>query len=535
MRSLYRVIFISISTFLFLSNALSQVLDGADQVPGQYLIQFNSHENLNKFHDKLASDRSFIQSKTLGKNSSIVSIYAPDLTYENLKEIVSNLDGVVAFQKDYYLEERSKTPNDPLFNSDQWDMRIIKAPEAWDFTTGGKTPLGHEIVVAVLDNGFYPEHPDLIENLFTNTAEIPGNGIDDDDNGYIDDVHGANLETNNGTHSNATHGAGVMGILGASGNNGMGISGVNWNVKIMPVSRAVANVSALIEGYEYIKEFRKKFNQSHGQEGAFIVASNLSAGISKKFPIDQPIWCNMYDSLGYAGVLSTGATANANTDVDAEGDLPSTCESEFLIVVTNTTQNDVKYGSAGYGSKSVDLGAPGDGCTSTADPIGYASFGGTSCATPHVTGAIALMYAASTCALETTYMDYPVESARAVRNAILNNVDKLPSLNGVTVTGGRLNLLRMITNCVASTSSYNTIKFDIYPNPVQESLTVELGDMLTNNILIQLIDIQGRVVGQTKYLTAEKIIQPVNSLSPGIYCIRVISGRYAGSTKFVKL
>ena len=130
MRSLYRVVFISISTFLFLSNALSQVLDGADQVPGQYLIQFNSHENLNKFHDKLASDRSFIQSKTLGKNSSIVSIYAPDLTYENLKEIVSNLDGVVAFQKDYYLEERSKTPNDPLFNSDQWDMRIIKAPEA---------------------------------------------------------------------------------------------------------------------------------------------------------------------------------------------------------------------------------------------------------------------------------------------------------------------------------------------------------------------------------------------------------------------
>ena len=80
-------------------------------------------------------------------------------------------------------------------------------------------------------------------------------------------MHGPNLETNNGTHSNATHGAGVMGILGASGNNGMGISGLNWNVKIMPVSRAVANVSALIEGYEYIKEFRKKFNQSHGQDG----------------------------------------------------------------------------------------------------------------------------------------------------------------------------------------------------------------------------------------------------------------------------
>ena len=132
-------------------------------------------------------------------------------------------------------------------------------------------------------------------------------------------------------------------------------------------------------------------------------------------------------------------------------------------------------------------------------------------------------------------MDYPVESARAVRNAILNNVDKLPSLNGVTVTGGRLNLLRMITNCVASTSSYNTIKFDIYPNPVEESLTVELGDMLTNNILIQLIDIQGRVVDQTKYLTADKIIQPVNSLSPGIYCIRVMSGKFAGSTKFLKL
>ncbi|MBL0119767.1 MAG: T9SS type A sorting domain-containing protein [Saprospiraceae bacterium] len=93
----------------------------------------------------------------------------------------------------------------------------------------------------------------------------------------------------------------------------------------------------------------------------------------------------------------------------------------------------------------------------------------------------------------------------------------------------------MITNCVASTSSYNTIKFDIYPNPVEESLTVELGDMLTNNILIQIIDLQGRVVGQTKYLIADKIIQPVKSLSPGIYCIRVMSGKFAGSTKFLKL
>ncbi len=364
MKQIYLFSSLLLSLFIIRETASAQVLEGRDFIPGQYLIQFDSRINVEKFQEKTAASRAGYEVEILGKESNIVTISYPTLTMDELTEYIRNLDGVVAFQKDYYLEERNKIPNDPLFTPNQWNMKIIKAPEAWDITTGGITPIGHEIVVGVLDGGFYVNHPDLIDNLFTNIAEIPGNGIDDDDNGFIDDIHGVNLDNNSGTHAEASHGTSVMGIIGAKGDNGQGVTGVNWNVKILPVSRAVANISALIRGYEYLLDFRKKFNASQGQEGAFIVATNLSAGQSHKFPIDQPIWCNMYETLGLSGIISAGATSNANEDVDEVGDLPSTCESEFLMIVTNTTSNDMLYTNSGYGFKSVDLGAPGEGCTS---------------------------------------------------------------------------------------------------------------------------------------------------------------------------
>jgi len=533
-------LFLSLPVLFFISffspGIQAQVLDGKDCVPGRYLIQFNSRKNVDRFCANIAAARKPIRAESCGPSSSIITVEATDLSWEDCLELVANTDGVVAVQKDYYLEERSKTPNDALFVSNQWDMRKIQAPEAWDYTTGGKTPLGHDIVVGILDAGFYVDHPDLSANLFVNHAEIPGNGIDDDNNGYIDDVNGVNLETNNGTHQTATHGTGVMGIIGAQGNNGIGLAGVNWNVKIIPVSRAVASVASLIRGYEYLRDFRKKFNATGGEEGALVVATNLSAGLSKKWPADQPIWCNMYDSLGQEGILSTGATVNANTNVDVEGDLPSTCESEFLIVVTNTNQNDIKHQLAGFGSTSVDLGAPGEGSTSTASPEGYDPFGGTSCATPHVTGAIALMYAQPGSGLEHTYMNYPVQSARSVRNAILNNVDKISSLSGITVTGGRLNLFRMLTGFVASAPGYYPQQMTVFPNPAGNYINIDLNDSVSRYYLIEVADIHGVSMLRQKYMTNERRISiDLPQLNSGTYLLKITGENINGFARFVKI
>ena len=149
--------------------------------------------------------------------------------------------------------------------------------------------------------------------------------------------------------------------MGASGNNTIGCTGVSWKVKLLLISEATS-ISNVIEGYQYVLDIRKKFNQSDGEEGAYVVASNLSAGIDNVFPDQNPLyehWCEIYDELGKEGVLSINATTNNNTNIDLEGDMPGTCGSNFLITVTNSDLNDNKVANAGYGIDGIDLAAPG--------------------------------------------------------------------------------------------------------------------------------------------------------------------------------
>jgi Subtilase family len=147
-------------------------------------------------------------------------------------------------QFNHYVTMRSNFPNDPRFG-EQWGLHNtgqnggtpdadIDAPEAWDISTGGNTALGDEIVVAVIDGGFFLNAPDL--DFWKNVHEIPGNGIDDDNNGYIDDYDGWNAYLSTGYIPPDPHGTHVTGIACAKGNNSMGTSGVNWNVKIMPIA-----------------------------------------------------------------------------------------------------------------------------------------------------------------------------------------------------------------------------------------------------------------------------------------------------------
>ena len=360
-----------------------------------------------------------------------------ELREDKMRRLNANADVRVIQNNHTNITLREAIPDDPFFGQ-QWAPAIMNLPQAWEeFTTGGVTATGDTIVVAVIDGGADWTHEDL--NCWENAHEIPNNGIDDDGNGYIDDFHGWNAYNHNGYVGSNNHGTHVSGIIGAVGNNGKGVCGVNWNVKIMPIGGSSSNESIVVEAYSYVLEMRARYNETDGEEGAFIVATNSSFGVDYGNPDDYPIWCSMYDEMGNVGILSCGAGPNMNVNVDVVGDVPSACPGNYLIGITNTTSDDVKYTGAGYGINNIDIGAPGTSIYSTLPNNNYCNMTGTSMATPQVSGTIALMYAALPEEMMIACKNDPANFCLSMRHHLLNGADHLPSLDGLVASGRRLN------------------------------------------------------------------------------------------------
>jgi len=373
---------------------------------------------------------------------------------------VSNHPAVSIAQLNYLVTLRETVPNDPQL-SQQWHHintgagggtvdADIDSDLAWDITTGGLTALGDEIVVCVIEGGNL-NHPDLAPNAWVNTQEIPGNGIDDDGNGYIDDYLGWNVGNNTDNVATGGHGTQVMGMIGAKGDNNLGVVGANWNVKIMAVSGQNANNQAsVIAAYTYPLVMRQLYNSSGGAQGAFVVATNASWGIDNGDPASVPLWCAFYDTLGENGILNCGATANNNVNIDVVGDIPTACPSPYMVSVTATNNNDVRTFSA-YGVINVDVGAPGSNVYTTSGTNGYGSTSGTSFASPLTAGVIALIYSTPCPAFMQMVHADPQLGADMVLQALYNGVDIVPNLVGQTVTGGRINaynsIMEILNNC----------------------------------------------------------------------------------------
>ncbi len=356
---------------------------------------------------------------------------------DKMHRLAANKDVRVIQNNHTNIMLREAIPNDPYFDM-QWAPAIMSLPQAWEtFTTGGVTATGDTIVVAVIDGGMDWTHEDL--NCWENRHEIPNNSIDDDGNGYVDDYRGWNAYNHNGYVGSHYHGTHVSGIVGAVGNNEKGVCGVNWNVKVMPIAGSSGDESIVVEAYAYALEMRARYNETQGEEGAFVVATNSSFGVDYGDPNDYPIWCAMYDEMGDVGILSCGAGPNMNVNVDEVGDVPSTCPGDYLIGITNTTSDDVKYGSAGYGVTNIDIGAPGTAIYSTTPNNGYNGSTGTSMATPQVAGTIALMYAALPEEMMQDCKDDPAHFSLIMKYHLLNGADHLPSLDGLVASGRRLN------------------------------------------------------------------------------------------------
>jgi subtilisin family serine protease len=521
-------------------------------VPGELIVMLNSNVSAQSVTNYYTTANLRIKEPLV----EWMNIWLFEFDYSRISQevILSEIrkhTGVAIAQSNHYITERSYSPlifpNDTRF-SEQWALNNtgqtggtvdadIDAPEAWNIITGGYTATGDSIIVAVVDGGFYLTHPDL--KYWINYAEIPGNSIDDDSNGYVDDYYGWNAINNTGNITGNTHGSHVSGIAGALGNNNLGVCGVNWNVKIMAVQGSSTQEAVVVRAYGYVLKQRRIYDQTNGQRGAFVVSTNSSFGVNYGQPANYPLWCAFYDSLGTKGILNACATANLNINVDIQGDIPTACPSEWMVSVTNTRHDDTKNPGAAYGQLTIDLGAPGTNILSTYTSGNYSLMTGTSMATPHVAGAIALMYAGASPQFIQAYKQNPGTISLIVKQRLLASVDTIPALQNITVSNGRLNiykalLLMQLPVSNPKVTSVIPARFNLYqnyPNPFNP-LTIISYDIPTKSLVtLKVFDILGRevaiLINGVKDAGNYEVTFDAGKLSSGVYFYKLESQGYS--------
>src|SRR5205814_6142549 len=317
------------------------------------------------------------------------------------------------------------TPNDPRREA-LWGLDKINASQAWDQSTGDPG-----IVVATVDTGIDYTHPDLAANVWTNPGEIPGNNIDDDQNGYIDDVHGINTLNHTGdVRDDDGHGTHVAGTIGAVGNNGLGVVGINWTVKIISVKIFSADDSAgtagAVEGYDYLIALK--------EHGVNIRVINNSWGS----PVPSQALYEAVCAAEAAGILTVCAAGNSSLNADQRPAYPAGLDCQSLISVAASTRDDELASFSNFGPLTVALAAPGESVLSTYRGAGhYLLESGTSMASPHVAGAAALLLAQNNSL-----------TPSALKALLMATVDPLASLQGRVISGGRLNIGRAMAQLV---------------------------------------------------------------------------------------
>ncbi|RME61402.1 MAG: hypothetical protein D6780_01795, partial [Candidatus Dadabacteria bacterium] len=456
-------------------------------IKGEYIIGFSEHApqaaltNLNSLNARPLNQKGSLlvvspfNFSTTNKES-LVEDYNPEKAKAVCKTIKKQLPGI-AFCEPNAVLSAFNTPNDTYFPK-QWGMKKIKAEKAWDIKTSS------EVIVAIIDTGVDYNHPDLAKNMWHNPNEIPNNGVDDDGNGIIDDVYGANFFAGTGDPlDDNSHGSHVAGVIAGVSNNNRGIVGINWSGKIMALkflnSFGAGSVAGAVSAIDYaIAKGAKVLNCSWG--GPF-PSKALQAAITR---------------AEKAGVLIVAAAGNSGNDSDKNPLYPAAFKNSNIISVAATDEDDNLASFSNYGTQSVDIAAPGVNILSTIYRGYYYYFSGTSMATPHVAGAAALVWS-----------KYPNESYSQIKKRILNTADKLPTLKGLISSEGRLNLYKALTQ----TPSVETVPpSNVESLNIQNMYTLTFNDAVKRNFYVEY---EGSGKTDVKFLNKagiEKFSCPLN-------------------------
>lgn len=484
-------------------------INNSDYDPNSILVRFNSVADADAFSN--LTSRTTSQLSVSGEVANFLVPGLRTITFDGSQFTVTQMMATlaqnpsVAYVEPNYIMRMQLTPNDTRFgelyamnNTGQTISGTagvadadVDAVEAWDLNTGSGN-----FVIAVIDTGVDYTHPDLVGNIWANPGEIAGDGIDNDGNGLIDDTRGWDFANNdNNPMDDNSHGTHCAGTIGGFGNNGAGVAGANWRIKIMPL----------------------KFLDASGSGSTGNALSCLNYAVMKGAKISSNSWGGGGFSSSFNTALNTARTqghlfvaaaGNAASNNDVSPFYPASYPQDNVVSVASTTNRDQLSSFSCYGATSVDIGAPGSNILSTVPGGGYGYKSGTSMATPLVAGAAALVW--------DTYGQFTYTD---ITRRLYATVDPIAALNGKVASNGRLNLFKSVRN--------------LAPVAVAESFSMNQGTTL--NVPVNLGVLANDTDAEKDPLTAQLVTAPSNgslTLNPNGSFIYTPTPLFSGSVTF---
>jgi len=491
-------------------------------VPQELLVQFSDNSSEMRAAALMTIQgelRETIETSAMrmGKESPINRIQIPkNASMETAIRELAKLPGVISVEPNWWVQT-SAISNDPSYttNSQLWGMYSDDSPvavggsgttnafgsqaeEAWNQDYVGS----RSVVIGIIDEGVDINHPDLDANIWTNAFDTAGDGIDNDGNGYIDDIHGWDFFNNDASvydGSGDDHGTHVAGTIGAEGGNGLGVAGVNWQVTMIPskfLGPTGGSTSNAVKALDYLTDLKTR----HGVN--IVASSNSWGGGGYSAALHAAI-----NRAAAADILFVAAAGNATSNNDSVANYPSNYSTlqnstgatdkasyEAVIAVASITSTGLISSFSNYGANTVDIGAPGSSIVSTLPGGTYGSYSGTSMATPHVSGAVAL-YASV----------HPQATSDQIRQAVLSSAKPTSSLSGKSVTGGRLDVTALVQVVPPSTAPSVSIASASVSegNSGSTSLVfnVTLSAASTNDVTVDFATTPGTALAGSDYTT----------------------------------